>query len=106
VISFLKSSLPFVRISLSISLAIATLLFLLRIILSWYPKVNSQKGFWLIISAPTEPILSISRKIVPPIGGVDVTPVIWVGLLSLFRELIVSQQGILSLIQHRINLIG
>ena len=31
-----------------------------------------------------------------PIGGVDVTPVIWVGLISLVRELLVGQQGLLS----------
>lgn len=30
--------------------------------------------------------LSLTRKVVAPIGGVDVTPVIWVGLISLFRE--------------------
>ena len=37
----------------------------------------------------------------PPIGGVDVTPVIWVGLLSLLRELLVGQQGLLSLVLLR-----
>ena len=29
-------------------------------------------------------------------GGVDITPVIWVGLISLLRELLVGQQGVLS----------
>jgi YggT family protein len=32
---------------------------------------------------------------------VDVTPVIWVGLLSLLRELLVGQQGLLSLVLLR-----
>jgi YggT family protein len=39
--------------------------------------------------------------VVAPIGGVDVTPVIWVGLISLFRELLVGQQGVLSQILLR-----
>jgi YggT family protein len=39
--------------------------------------------------------------VVAPIGGVDVTPVIWVGLLSLLRELLVGQQGVLSQVLMR-----
>jgi len=38
---------------------------------------------------------------VAPIGGVDVTPVIWLGLVSLVRELLVGQQGVLSQILMR-----
>ena len=50
---------------------------------------------------PTEPILALTRRVVAPIGGVDVTPVIWVGVLSLVRELLVGQQGLLSLVLIR-----
>ena len=38
---------------------------------------------------------------IAPIGGVDVTPVIWVGVLSLVRELLVGQQGLLSQVLMR-----
>jgi YggT family protein len=41
-------------------------------------------------------VLAVSRRVIAPIGGVDVTPVIWVGLISLLRELLVGQQGLLS----------
>jgi YggT family protein len=41
-------------------------------------------------------VLALSRRVISPIGGVDVTPVIWVGLISLVRELLVGQQGLLS----------
>ncbi|MBD0339836.1 MAG: YggT family protein, partial [Microcoleus sp. Co-bin12] len=37
------------------------------------------------------------RKIVPPIGGVDITPIIWVGICSLLREMILGQQGLLTM---------
>ena len=77
-------------------MAVLTLAFLIRIVLTWYPKILSEKGFWAILSWPTEPFLAVTRKIVPPIGGVDVTPVIWVGLISLLRELLVGPQGVLS----------
>tara|TARA_B100000700_G_C14837099_1_gene757349 strand:+ start:397 stop:612 length:216 start_codon:yes stop_codon:yes gene_type:complete len=65
--------------------------------LSWYPKININKGFWLIVSIPSSPILNLTRKIVPPIGGVDITPVIWIGLISFLREILVGQQGLLKL---------
>ena len=49
----------------------------------------------------TEPVLALTRRVVAPIGGVDVTPVIWLGLVSLVRELLVGQQGVLSQILMR-----
>ena len=68
----------------------------MRIILTWYPQVNIKKGFWIVLAIPTEPVLAMTRKFIAPIGGVDVTPVIWVGFISLIRELLVGQQGLLS----------
>ncbi len=78
----------------------------MRIVLTWYPKVDLTKGFWILIAWPTEPVLILTRKIVPPIGGVDVSPVIWVGLISLVRELVVGPQGVLSQIVLNIQSLG
>ena len=69
----------------------------MRLILTWYPKINIKKGLWLVVSIPTSPILNITKKVVPPIGGVDVTPVIWIGLISFLREILVGQQGLIKL---------
>ena len=88
--------LPAIHLILGLLLAALTLAFLLRIVLTWYPQVDLKQGAWPLIAWPTEPVLSLTRKMVGPIGGVDVTPVIWVGLLSLLRELLVGQQGLLS----------
>ena len=76
-------------------------MFLLRIVLTWYPQVDLNQGAWPLIAWPTEPALALTRKVVSPIGGVDVTPVIWVGVLSLVRELLVGQQGLLSQVLMR-----
>ena len=94
--NFLIEVLPTINLSLGLVLAGFTLAFLMRIILTWYPKINLNKGLWPLISWPTEPFLAFTRKFVDPIGGVDITPVIWVGLTSLLRELLVGQQGLLS----------
>ena len=93
--------LPVVHLVLGLLLAALTLAFLLRIVLTWYPRVDLKQGAWPLIAWPTEPVLSLTRRVVAPIGGVDVTPVIWVGLLSLLRELLVGQQGLLSQVLMR-----
>ena len=93
--------LPVVHLVLGLLLAALTLAFLLRIVLTWYPQVDLKQGAWPLIAWPTEPVLALTRKVVAPIGGVDVTPVIWVGLLSLLRELLVGQQGLLSQVLMR-----
>ena len=50
-------------------------------------------------------MLAVSRKLIAPIGGVDVTPVIWVGLVSLIRELLVGQQGLLTQMVMRLSVL-
>ena len=84
-------------LTLGILLSFLTLVFLIRLILTWYPKVNLNKGLWLLISIPTSFILNFTRKIIPPIGGVDVGPVIWIGIISFLREILVGQQGLIKL---------
>ena len=106
VTSALIQTLPTFHVLLGLLLSFLTLAFLMRIILTWYPQVNPNKGFWLLLAWPTEPVLAITRKFVAPIGGVDVTPVIWVGVISLIRELLVGQQGLLSQIVLRSQAIG
>ena len=92
----LLQALPVLHLLLGLLLAAWTLAFLLRIVLTWYPQVDLSKGACPLVAWPTEPVLSLSRRVSAPIGGVDVTPVIWVGLISLVRELLVGQQGLLS----------
>jgi YggT family protein len=65
-------------------------------VLTWYPQVDLQRGVMRLIGAPTEPLLAPTRRLIQPIGGVDVIPVVWVGLISLVRELLVGQQGLIS----------
>ena len=65
--------------------------------MTWYPKINGGNGFWIIVTLPTNQILNITKKIIPPIGGVDVSPVIWIGIISFIREILVGQQGLIKL---------
>ena len=85
---------------LSPLLGLMILLFIFRIVLTWNPQVDLNKFPFNLIALPTEPFLLPLRKIVPPIGGVDITPIIWVGILSLVRELLLGQQGLLTMMQR------
>ena len=89
-----------VSIGVSVLLALMTFLFIFRIVLTWYPQVESKKFPFSLVVAPTEPFLAPSRKLIPPIGGVDITPIVWVAIVSLIREVLVGQQGILSMLAH------
>ena len=72
--------------------------------MTWYPKIDSQKGIWLIVILSTNIVLKFTKKFIPPIGGVDVTPVIWIGIVSFIREILVGQQGLLKIyIQNTLN---
>jgi len=97
VISLIQKYLPIVDFTLGILLSFLTLIFLIRLILTWYPKINLNKGFLLLIAIPTNSILNFTRKVVPPIGGVDIGPVIWIGIISFLREILVGQQGLIKL---------
>jgi len=86
------------NLSLGLFLGLMILLFIFRIILTWYPQVNLNRLPFNLIAWPTEPFLVPTRKLVPPIGGVDISPIIWVGIVSLLREILLGQQGLLRMI--------
>ena len=97
-ISLQTKFLTFLDITLGLSLSFLSLAFLIRLIMSWYPKIDTSKGLWIIVLIPTSSILKNTKKFIPSIGGVDVTPVIWIGIISLIREILVGQQGLIKLI--------
>ncbi|XP_023736478.1 protein COFACTOR ASSEMBLY OF COMPLEX C SUBUNIT B CCB3, chloroplastic isoform X1 [Lactuca sativa] len=77
-------------------------LFIVRIVMSWYPKLPVEKFPYVVAYAPTEPILTVTRKVIPPLGGVDVTPVVWFGLISFLNEILVGPQGLLVLLSQQV----
>ena len=91
------SAASFAILMLSLLLGLMTFLFIFRIVLTWYPQVDLNRLPFNLITLPTEPFLVPVRKIVPPFGGVDITPIIWVAILTLLREILLGQQGLLTM---------
>ncbi|NET09987.1 MAG: YggT family protein [Symploca sp. SIO2B6] len=86
--------------SLGTLFTVMTLLFILRIVLTWYPQANLNTLPFNLVAWPTEPFLIPLRKLVPAFGGVDITPILWVGIVTLLREFLLGQQGILTMLDH------
>ncbi len=80
---------------------IATIMFIVRIVMTWYPSVPYTKLPWVVAYVPTEPLLKPTRSLVPPVGGVDVSPIIWVGMISFMNEILLGKQGLLILLSNK-----
>ena len=70
---------------------------LCRIVLSWYPNFNINEFPAIIVVWPSEPLLRLVRGKVPPAFGVDITPVVWLGIFSFMNEILLGQQGLLTM---------
>ena len=79
---------------------------IVRIVFSWYPQIDGRKLPWSIAFAPTEPVLAPTRRAIPPVGGVDISPIVWVAVLSFMNEILLGPQGILNLLQRKIEITG
>jgi YggT family protein len=78
-------------------LGLGILAFLFRFILTWFPQKDLNQLPYNLIAWPTEPFLRPTRKLIPSFGGVDITPFIWLAILAFVREILLGQQGILTM---------
>ncbi|WDR01715.1 YggT family protein [Devosia algicola] len=69
--------------TLSMILNLVWWIFLIMIIMSWlisFNVINTRNQFvaslWQIVNAITDPILAPIRRIIPPMGGLDLSPLI------------------------------
>lgn len=86
------------NVVLNLLLGAMTLFFIFRIVLTWYPQAELTKFPFSLVVIPTEPLLAPTRKVIPPLGGIDISPVIWVGIVTLLRELLFGQQGLIVML--------
>jgi len=94
------NSITLAALPLGLLLGSMIFLFIFRIVLSWYPQVEMTRFPFNWVYLPTEPFLSPSRKLIPPLGGVDITPILWVGIFSLLREILLGQQGLITMAMY------
>lgn len=64
-----------------------TLMLFARILGSWIPSFQQHKAM-LFIAFYTDPYLNVFRRIIPPLGMFDLSPIIAFFCLGIFRQLI------------------
>lgn len=65
------------------------ILIIARIFLSWIPRLNWYKQPWKFIFQSTELYLGIFRRFIPPIGMIDISPIIAILVLQLLQNIII-----------------
>ncbi len=65
-------------------------LILARVILSWIPGMSHSHPAVRVVHQLTSPILDPIRRILPPVGGLDLSPFLAFMLLKFVQELVVN----------------
>lgn len=60
-----------------------------RVLISWVPHNPSQPIIRFLYEA-TEPLLAPCRRLIPSLGGIDISPIIAVMLLELLRRVVLQ----------------
>ncbi|ALS76818.1 hypothetical protein AUC31_17035 [Planococcus rifietoensis] len=66
---------------------------IISVFMSWVPSIK-ESAFGQMISRITDPYLDIFRRFIPPIGMIDISPIVAIFFLSL------ASQGIITLAEY------
>lgn len=78
----------FVQQFLNLLLLALEIAILIRVLMSWIPNLNPDNPIVQIIRSITDPILEPARRLIPPIGGLDFSPIVVLLLLSVLQSLV------------------
>ena len=65
-------------------------LMIARVLLSWFPNINWYDPPFSILSQLTDPYLNLFRSIIPPLGGIDFSPIIAFVVLQIGAEFLTA----------------
>jgi YggT family protein len=81
--------------TVSLILNLVWWVFLIMIIMSWlFNVINTRNQFvsnvWRVLNQITEPILRPIRRIIPPVGGLDLSPIIVFVIIFFLQQFIAN----------------
>lgn len=76
--------------TLSTFLQIYVVLMIFRVLLSWFPNINWYDPPFSILSQLTDPYLNLFRSIIPPLGGIDFSPMIAFFVLQFGSQILIG----------------
>ncbi len=68
--------------SLANFISIYSLLLLVRILLTWFQTMEWANNIAAFLSPITDPYLNIFRSFIPPLGGIDLSPIVAIFVLN------------------------
>ncbi|MBU7582221.1 MAG: YggT family protein [Nostoc sp. TH1S01] len=70
-----------------------TALLFIRVLLTWFPTINWYNQPFSALSQITDPYLNVFRSIIPPLGGIDLSPMLAILLLQVVGQVVASLVG-------------
>jgi YggT family protein len=86
----MSQTIPLLITTLTTFIQIYTTLLIIRVLLSWFPNINWYNQPFAALSQITDPYLNLFRSIIPPLGGIDFSPILAFLLLSFLGSLLSS----------------
>lgn len=68
---------------------ILTWAIIIRVLLTWIPGLSPYNPVVRVLASITDPILEPARRVIPPIGMIDISPIVVLFVLQLVREFLV-----------------
>ncbi len=71
------------------TISIYSYILIIRVLLTWFPNLDWSNPILANISSITDPYLNMFRGIIPPLGGLDLSPILAFVVLDLAGNLII-----------------
>ena len=92
----MNASIALLAQTLSTFVSFYLVLMFIRILLSWFPNVNWYDPPFSVLSQLTDPYLNIFRSIIPPLGGIDFSPIFAIFALQFVAQILTGLLGSLA----------
>jgi len=79
----------FLIVSVGIFFDVLSFAIILQIFMSWMPSMNGGR-LKEVLNDLTGPILSFFKKIIPPIGMIDISPIVALFVLDFIRYFLIN----------------
>ena len=75
---------------LNLLITVLTVAILIRALLSWIPNLDPSNPLVRLLNQITDPILQPARRLIPPVGGMDLSPIVVILALQLLQRLLLQ----------------
>tara|TARA_Y100001968_G_C19264657_1_gene671032 strand:- start:625 stop:918 length:294 start_codon:yes stop_codon:yes gene_type:complete len=82
------SIVPYILGVLGKTLGLYSTVLIIRVLLTWFPNLDWSNPILSTISSITDPYLNLFRGIIPPLGGIDISPILAFLLLDFVKRIV------------------